>query len=987
MAGDYTATKWTTREGLPSDSVTAVLRARDGYLWVGTTDGLARFDGARFLPLTLEPRTGSTNLSITALCEDDSGQVWIGTQADGLFCAAHETLRRFGAAEGLADPTVTCLATAPRGGLWIGTKAGLHRLNQGRISRLTKSDGLPSDFILSVQVADSGTVWITTREGVCRFLDERITASELQENLPGRTDDCIGAYENHHGELWAYGDSFLMNLTQSKRFNHFRAGAPVATRVWTLHEARDGALWIGTSGRGLLRFKEGRFDPINLPDERMARDVRAITTDDEANVWLGTHDDGLVRLRQAQLRWLDLKTKTPGAVNALAEDSRGWLWASVNGDGLQVIRGGHSEPVDVPGLSGLRHVLALCVGARDALWFGTWGAGVYRLDASGVVQFTLRDGLSDDVVSAVCAARGAYAFIGTRSGDVHHFFLRGWERWGDRTLPRGITALLHGADQTLWVGTDGAGLWRIANEKAAPECTPAALSNTVIRALAEDSHGRIWVGTAAHGLACVKGQEVRVATINNGLPHNAVSQILMDAQENLWLGTDRGIYKVTREAANAFAAGEPLALPRPVGQDEPAADLRCLPGQPGAVRTRDGMLWFATMSGVAGIKPDTIRTDPTSPPVYIEEILVNGQPVRSPWAKADTLSSLQLPYPLRSLEIHFTALGLHAPESLKFRHKLEGFDAEWDDEGAGRLVHYGSLPSGAYRFRVMATETAGAWNGPAAELNVIVATPFWRTWWFLAVAGLSTLGSVAAGVRQLSHRRLRLRLRHLQDEQAMERERTRIARDMHDELGAKLTKVSFLGERLKSRVANAPELRAQVDSIAETTRSLLKSLDEIVWAVNPKNDSLRHLADYLGQYAGEYFEDTSVECAVALLDELPEMPLSAERRHNLFLSFEEALNNVLKHSEATRLQVTMTLAGDTFKIVIEDNGCGFEKVGQKDASTGQPKAEMHGRGGNGLVNMQARLAEVGGRCRVTSVPGRGTQVELQLPVHNHSTLS
>jgi signal transduction histidine kinase/streptogramin lyase len=987
LTGDYLAAQWTTREGLPSDSVTAVLRARDGYLWVGTTGGLARFDGVRFLPFKLASPTGATNTSITALCEDEAGRLWVGTQTEGLFYVTNATVRRLGAAEGLAAPGITCLAAAPGGELWIGTTAGLHHWQQNRMSRLTTAEGLPSNEVLSLNRTRSGSLWITTREGICRWLEGRVRAYDGPPDLPAPSGSYVSAYEDQHGDLWVFGDSFLLDVTQSKRFNYFRAGDPIATRVWTLHEARDGALWIGTSGRGLFRFKEGRFEAIRLPQGRLAQDVRAATTDEEGNIWLGTHSDGLVRLHPAELHWLEVKTKFPGPINALAEDAKGRLWVSIDGTGLYVIQEGHSEPVEVPGITGLRHVLAMGVGLRGALWLGTWGTGVYRLDENGAVQFTIRDGLSDDVVSAVGAARTLSAFVGTRSGDVHYFQQRerSWVKWGAGTLPRGITTLLHSRDQALWAGTDG-GLWRIAHEKAAPECTPVALRNASIRALVEDRQGRLWVGTAADGLACINGSQVRLATVQNGLPHNSISQVVFDAQDNLWLGTERGIYKIPREAVNAFAAGEPLSPPCPVGQDELAADLRCLPGRAGAVSTREGRLCFATANGLAVVNPAAVRAAPACPPVYVEEVLVNGKSVRSPWSQAEGLAPLKLAYPLRSLEIHFTALGLRAPQSVKFRHQLEGYDADWNEEGLARLVRYGSLPSGRYRFRVKASDGTGAWNGPEATLSLLVPTPFWRAWWFLALTALVTAGSVAAGARRLSNRRLRQRLRRLQHEQAMDRERTRIARDMHDELGAKLTKVSFLSERLKSRTANAPELRQQIGTIAETSRSLLKSLDEIVWAVNPKNDTLEHLADYLGQYADEYFQNTAVECAVNLPEELPQLPLSAERRHNLFLAFEEALNNVLKHSQATRVRVTMKMGEGALEVTVADNGRGFQIPGADAPSAHPTPSETRGPGGNGLLNMQERLTEIGGHCRVTSLVGQGTRVELQLPLRNDSPL-
>jgi signal transduction histidine kinase len=291
-------------------------------------------------------------------------------------------------------------------------------------------------------------------------------------------------------------------------------------------------------------------------------------------------------------------------------------------------------------------------------------------------------------------------------------------------------------------------------------------------------------------------------------------------------------------------------------------------------------------------------------------------------------------------------------------------------------VRYGRLPYGDYRFRVAASQIEGVWSEAAESFAFTVPTPLWRTPAALALYALAAVGTVAGVVRGVSNRRLRRHLARIEQQRVVERERMRIAQDMHDDIGSKLTKISFLSERVKLDAEGNGVVAGQIESIATTSRELLQKLDEIVWAVNPHNDSLEHLAAYLSHYAAEYFQNTAVPCEIRLPRDLPHQPLSAELRHNLFLAFEEALNNALKHSGATQVSVEMAARPGDFQIVVTDNGSGFDvpaTLAERPAAAGR-------RGGNGLVNMRQRLSVVGGECVVRSAPGQGTTVRLRIPL-------
>jgi signal transduction histidine kinase len=376
-------------------------------------------------------------------------------------------------------------------------------------------------------------------------------------------------------------------------------------------------------------------------------------------------------------------------------------------------------------------------------------------------------------------------------------------------------------------------------------------------------------------------------------------------------------------------------------------------------------------------------------PVYLESVSVNDQPLsiaaRGPGGnERNVRTPVRLPMDMRALEIQFTALDLAAPEELRFRYKLEGLDEDWEGEVSERRARYGRLPYGQYQFRVAARRADGAWTEVATPFAFIVPTPLYLTQWAIGFYVITVIALVGGTVRVVSHRRLRHALARLEQQRSLERERMRIAQDMHDEMGSKLTKISFLSEHVKMDVVQAGPLAGKIESIAVTARDLLKTMDEIVWVVNPRNDSLENLAAYLSHHAAEYFQNTAIECEMKLPRAMPEHPLSSEARHNLFLAFEEALNNVLKHSGASRVKIEMLVNAADFEIMVNDNGRGFEAA--PFAAAGPPRNGQGGRRGNGLRNLRQRLANIGGECVIHSQPGQGSTVTLRIRL-NRATVS
>jgi signal transduction histidine kinase len=343
------------------------------------------------------------------------------------------------------------------------------------------------------------------------------------------------------------------------------------------------------------------------------------------------------------------------------------------------------------------------------------------------------------------------------------------------------------------------------------------------------------------------------------------------------------------------------------------------------------------------------------------------------------MGRLRIPSGAQRFEFRYTAPSFTASEKVRFRYRLKGLEDTWGEEKSERSAPYSYLSPGEYTFQVIACNNDGLWNERGAALTFTVLPAFYQTWWFSGLMVLAGAGAVGAVAYWISRRRLRRRLEQLERQRALERERARIARDIHDDLGASLTRITLLSQSVSAELEGAPQARAEVDQIYQTARDLTRAMDEIVWAVNPKHDTLDSLVNYLGRFAQNFMSTAGIRCRLDAPMEFPHTSVTTEIRHNVFLAFKEALNNVIKHARATEARVILELLADRFTLAVVDNGCGFKS--ERDAAVPAADGEStRAASGNGLANMQKRLEEIGGHCKVITAPGEGTRVEFSIPL-------
>jgi diguanylate cyclase (GGDEF)-like protein len=743
---------WTSESGLPQNTIDVIVQTRDGYLWMGTEEGLARFDGARFVASDRQTAPALRSSFVSSLYEAPDGTLWIGTYGGGLARLRGGRIEAFHPELLGADRLREMVATGD--GLFIGTAGGGQlRIEGEKVTRFTTRDGLPSDRIWALEHDGEGGLWVATHGGgVVRWrgsrVQQRITTREGLPNDLART-----MLRDADGTLWIGTDGGGLAAWSNRSTSQGAIVRVITTRdglpsnfIRALQRDRDGSLWIGTDG-GLARWRGVRAQVLGVAEGLPSPVVRTVIEDREGSLWVGT-TGGLVRLSDTRFLSYTRKEGLPvDAVRPILEDRLGRVWVGTEGGGLCTIL---PAPVRcVAKKDGLPHdsVYALAEG-RDGLWIGTDGGGVARF----------RDGKFVGTIAALPNNR-VRALAETADGSLWVSTTAGLARVRDGTVTRvselddrQLRPLLALPDGSLLVGTDGAGLWRVNDNGAARIAgVGRGLESDRVFSLAADANGgAVWVGTSGGGLARLDlaTGAVRSLLRRDGLHDDVVFQVV-DADGDLWMTSNRGLYRVSRERVLAAMSGRRSDLSGTVyGTTDGMPSAECNAGFPSAIRARNGRLWIATARGVAVVDPHASSRNTVPPPVHVEEVVIDGAPAPA--------GPLRVPPRTQRLELRYTALSLRAPERVTFRYMLEGYDHDWVNAGTMRVAHYTKLVPGNYTFRVVATNEDGVRSTGEARLGVLVGPRWFETWW-ARLLGFALIAAAIWGAVQLRLAALRAR--------------------------------------------------------------------------------------------------------------------------------------------------------------------------------------------------------------------------------------
>ena len=973
--GNWLARSWQTDDGLPDNSVAGVAQTPDGYLWVGTPTGLARFDGLRFDPLSLTNVIAPPNRGVITMLRSAKGTLWLAMDRGGLICLQGAGSRAF--TKGLPSVIPYNLAEDGEGGCWISYRNGrVYRIKEDQVTIITEQQGLPEgDEFCALTADEKGHVWFAKNGQVGIFENGAFRLLFRLSTLSTRLAPAKG------GGIWLCAGPHLFKCDEQgnlKDCGEFRpdSNGPVPTVVLEDHE---GAVWIGTSFNGLFRRDASGFEIISTSH----KGILSLTEDSEDNIWVGTFGGGLDRIQRRAITLEGAGEGLPfSSIQSICEAQDGGIWAVTQNGVLANKTDGKWKALPKsdqwPG-----DATCVAADAQGSLWIGTRLHGL----------FCYRDGSFTNWDDAgLLEGKTFHTLLVSKTGDV----------WLGQEIPTAIVRLHEGKLETfiappdsriiramtedaagnIWAGTSKGVLLRVANGKL-DEVTPRPDRELAsIRCLCATPDGALWIGFAGWGVGRMKDGKYAEINSTQGLFDDYISHIVLDEHGWLWFGANRGIFKV-RQKDLEVAATNRVARVHSVhyGRSEGLPSLQGTFGDsPDVLRSRDGRIWLPMQTALVVADPGKLYENSNAPPTLLTQVLVDDRSVASYGgilpvnSAADTQMAdltapkikLRVPPAHRRLEFEFAAFSFNAAENMQFRYRLKGFDDDWIEAGARRSASYSRLPSGNYVFQVTACNSDGNWNSNGSHLNLVVDPFFWQTWWFRLAALAAFTASIIAIVRYVSFRRLHQQLRVLEAQTALQKERARIAKDIHDDLGANLTQIAFLGELAQQDRAEPDKAAERVGIISATARQAIKSLDEIVWAVNPRNDTLAHLVDYAGQFALDYLRVAGIRCRLDLPQQIPARELSTDLRHNLFLAVKEALHNIVKHSAATEVWLRASFTVHTLDIVIEDNGRGFANV-PDDALA------------DGLRNMEQRMTDIGGRCSIESQPGRGTKVIVHLP--------
>ncbi|MCK6684605.1 MAG: ATP-binding protein [Thermoanaerobaculia bacterium] len=1023
----YGLTRWTAEKGLPQNDVKSIVQTTDGYLWLATDDGLARFDGFRFRTYNKRNTPGFPSSSIEALAADPAGGLWAGS-SDGLirfiggeavsagapaFVGAPAIV---GAPEKLLRQRITSLALGADGCVYAGSTAGLLRVCRARAERI---DGLNDTMILALAAGLKGEIWIATRgKGLWRYWN-----GELRDMSPSG-DKAFAKpsklFLDSAGRLWvAFANGGLWRARPPELLDSevVREGGTRAFTAFT--ESPTGYVWAGTADGELCRFDGQGIEATALPLASKARAVHSLLADREGNVWVGTWSDGLLRLRDGPVETFSSEEGLAGdEFWTVMEDREGAIWAGSIGGGVSRLKDGKVQTFTrAQGLPS-DNVRSLAPGPDSSIWVGFFDAPLSLLKDGSASIYRLPDGRTIGPAWSLFTARDGALWFGNRDCGVC--------RLKDGTLtslheldgfPR-VPGYVIKEDESgdIWVGTGGEGLVRIRGGHVKIFRTDDGLPTGSVMDFYQDANGKLWIATDGGGLARLDERGIRSLGLSEGLPDDVLHSILEDGEGNLWMSTNHGLVTVRKtEAEEVLDGREKTVTSTVLGV---SAGMKSAEGtgstQPNSVRARNGALWFTTIKGIVTLKPESFRRPSLEPEAVIESVragalsLLPGQ------------DSLKVPSGKGPIEVQYTGLLFRQAEELEFRYRFEGLETEWTEASSRREAFFTHIPAGDYRFRVEVRRKNGPWQESRKSIRVLVTPRPFETVWFRAgvlfLLGAAGVGLVKLRVSALERRReeleerVRDRTRDVESalkkeaearaEAEAERRRSEEANraksmflaSMSHELRTPLNAILGFVQVMVRTKARSAEDRKYLEIISNSGEHLLALINDVLsiskieagqLEIRRKPFSLRDLLRNAAEMVRPRVEAKDLDLDLELSNSIPPLVLGDEPRiRQVVLNL---LSNAAKFTQKGSITLRADWQGGRVKIEVEDTGGGL-RPGEKDrlfeAFVQTDAGWRSGEGsGLGLTISQRLIRLMGGELEVESRPGAGTRFwfSLEMP--------
>ena len=949
----FRSTQWTADSGLPQNIIRGIVQTPDGYLWVATLNGVARFDGVRFTVFEKSNTPGIVANRFAAMVHGTDGDLWLYTENGNITRYHNHEFRTLGASDGITPDSAHGITADNQGNIWVLRDQKIFKWNDdpGRFEPIADGDDIrykglnwdgtgfwgwrgqklycffhgklttytvPDRFLLSdvgkVAVGNDGAVWLDLPDGhFARLLNDKwqLSSEPIQTlSLQKTRASWKISVDDHLDRTISFPSG---GLQQAIRYN-------------TIVEDDEHNVWLGSEGQGLYRVQPQTIYVYSRAQGLAGANIYPVYQDSHGDIWVGTWPAGLTHFHDSTAtKTYTEKDGLPGLVTALTEDSSGDFWVGTHGGVAVLSQGRFHKLNDLP--RDMAVAQAILEKEPGVMMFGT---------PTGIYQYFINDKqksswLKPNQGNPVGDVR---VMIRTRNGDI---WFAGYG---------GITRI-HNGQFTRWTERDG-------------------LPSDNVRSIYEDAQGVFWIGTYDGGLGRYSEGHWTHYTQKNGLFDNGVFQTLEDSRGNLWMSSNRGIYRVSKQQLNDVAAGKRKdVITVSYGRADGMLNAECNGGLwPAGAKDKDGRLWFPTQEGVAVVEPASILGNQRSPRVVIESAHVD-----------QTLANLSKPLTVASdqknLEIQYTALSFSKPEQVAFRYKMEGLDSDWQDVEYRRTAYFSHLSAGSYTFRVMATNSDGVWS-ESQDLPIKVLPPFYRTSWFSAlIVGLVLTASYAFWRFKLGQ------LKEIQAAQkafsqqliaSQESERRRISGELHDSLGQRLIIIKnhalfLLGKKGKQqsdeeRLQTLEEINSEASLAIDETRTISYNLRPFQLDRLGLSKAIEALVRSASRATGIHFSTDIADIDQSFPEEL---------RINFYRIVQEAVNNIIKHSGASEASIRVEKTDRRTLLSITDNGKGFPM---------EPKSSVAGKGGFGLVGIRERSAVLGGLVRIQSRKGFGTTLTI-----------
>jgi len=984
---------YSTADGLPRDQIRKIVRDSRGFLWFCTPEGLSRFDGYKFT--NYGQADGLTNSSINDFIETRDGKYFAATN-NGLYLFDPRPPAGSGSMSGRKTFTACLITDESRepvltvledhaGAVWCGSYQNLYRLVAdgaqwvGSIVDLNQPPEIGARAVTSIVEDDRGVLWITSSTGLYLLGPDGKRERFHKQGLP----DPYGGnplFKDGRGRIWLASNIGLCLLVREPN-----TADSIVDRVYTvkdglagnsvscMFESSDGKLWIGTwtaLSESIAVGESGVAKFRSYTSKNGIEDVTCLGEDQAGNIWVGTFTHGAIKIaRNGLVTYGESDGFRGSRIGQISEQQDGQMCVFDGGgtgfvnrfDGSRFISAKITLPKGVGWEWGwYQNALQDHTGE----WWLATNGGLLRFPRLTNVEqvakarskafYTIRHGLGGHKIFRVFEDCRGDIWIGTL--DDPKSVLTLWQR-ATRTFRRyspddGIpedtpTAFCEDRSGNLWIGFGGGrgGLLRYSNGQLTPFTRADGVPPGEVRCLYLDHAGRLWVATMAWGVALIDNPgdthpNLVTYSTAQGLSSDRATCVTEDRWGMIYIGSGRGIDRLDPSTSRVkhYTKADGLA--------NNYVNV--------CFRDREGALWFGTLDGLSRLVPEREKTA-TPPEILISRLTTAGVSFQIPELGATAVLGPELKASRNDIQVEFFGLGFAAGESLRYQYKLEGTDKDWGPPVSQRMVNYPNLPPAAYRFQVRAISADGAISPSPAVVSFKILPPIWRRWWFVTVAAF--VGAVAIF---FVHRYRVARLIEL------ERVRTRIATDLHDDIGSSLSQIAIMSEVARRQADCGQAVTKPLSTIASTSRELVDSMSDIVWAINPNRDHLRDLTQRMRHFSSDILAGRNIEFRFEAFDTGRDIRLGADLRRQIFLVFKEAVNNIARHSGCSRAEIEFRADRDSINLMLRDDGRGFDPV--------------QGANGHGLPSMRERARELGARLHIASSYGQGTTVSLKVPL-------